>query len=112
MKQLAYPVHGKPSVISHTGSVVFANIEKEFTAGRYHSLVAANVREVLQVTATTKDGNVMAVEHKSLPVRAVQFHPESIMSLQEQVGKRLIHNVVMNVLKYKRQEEAGRKSSA
>ncbi len=106
LKQLAYPMHGKASVVSHTGSVVFADIEQEFTAGRYHSLVAAKVPDVLQVTATTADGNVMAVEHKSLPVSAVQFHPESIMSLQDQVGKRLIRNVVMSVLEFKRGREA------
>lgn len=107
LKELAYPMHGKASVISHTGGVMFTGIEREFTAGRYHSLVAATVPDVLQVTATTADGNVMAVEHRSLPVSAVQFHPESIMSLQDQVGKRLIRNVVMSVLELKRLREAG-----
>lgn len=102
LQQLAYPMHGKPSLISHTGSVMFAGIEGEFTAGRYHSLVAATVPECLLVTARTADGNVMAVEHVSLPISAVQFHPESIMSLQNQAGRRLIRNVVVNVVELKR----------
>ncbi len=101
LKELAYPMHGKPSVISHTSSVMFGGIESEFTAGRYHSLVAASVPECLQITARTADGNVMAVEHKSLPVSAVQFHPESIMSLEKQVGRRLIRNVVSEVVRLK-----------
>lgn len=107
LKELAYPMHGKPSVITHTGSVMFSGIEKEFSAGRYHSLVAASVPDVLGVTASTADGSVMAVEHKTLPVSAVQFHPESIMSLQDQVGRRLIHNVVANVVECKRLRAAG-----
>ena len=69
---------------------------KEFVAGRYHSLFAVRTAlpEALRVTAESEDGVVMAVEHATLPLAAVQFHPESIMSLEDEVGLRLLRNVV------------------
>ena len=106
LKELDYPMHGKPSLVTHTPSPLFAGIDTTFTAGRYHSLVAATVPDCLEVTATTADGNVMAVEHKTLPISAVQFHPESIMSLENQIGRRLIRNVVASVVELKRLREA------
>lgn len=93
---LGYPMHGKSSEIKVLGGELFKNSPTTFLAGRYHSLYA--VREklptTLQVTAETADNVIMAVEHKELPVWAVQFHPESILSLQENIGFRIIHNVV------------------
>jgi len=91
---LSYPMHGKPSLIQHDGGALFSGIGSEFTAGRYHSLVADRVPESLRVLARSEDETVMAVAHRSLPVAAVQFHPESIMSLDQQVGQRLIANVL------------------
>ncbi len=75
-------MHGKTSVVEHTGKGVFHGIESGFTATRYHSLVVApeTMPEVLEVTATTKDGIVMGLQHRSFPVHGVQFHPESIAS--------------------------------
>ena len=66
------------------------------SAARYHSLFAVQetLPAVLRVTAASEDGVVMAVEHSNLPIAAVQFHPESILTLQEDLGLRLIHNVV------------------
>jgi len=104
---LDYPMHGKPSVIQHQDTALFCGIEKEFIAGRYHSLVAKLVPDCLQVTARTADNCVMAVEHESLPISAVQFHPESIMSLENQVGHRLILNVVSRIATRKAVNEAG-----
>lgn len=95
---LDYPVHGKPSPVGHTSSSLFEGLPKTFTAGRYHSLVADVVPECLSVTAKTEDGKVMAVEHKTLPISAVQFHPESIMSLEGESGFRLIQNVLLRCL--------------
>ncbi len=92
--QLPEPMHGKQSVIAHCGGEIFAGLPGEFAAGRYHSLVAAKVPECLAVTARSEDGEVMAVEHRELPVRAVQFHPESIMSLGGGHGPSLIRNVL------------------
>ena len=93
---LDYPMHGKTSRIATQGSRLFEGLPKEFRAGRYHSLFALRdtLPPVLVPTATSDDGVVMAVEHATLPVAAVQFHPESIMSLDDEVGLRLLRNVV------------------
>jgi anthranilate synthase len=93
---LDYPVHGKTSRIRVIGGRLFAGLPAEFAAGRYHSLFA--LRETLPpdlaVTAESDDGRVMAIEHATLPLGAVQFHPESILTLEEDVGLRLLRNVV------------------
>jgi anthranilate synthase len=90
------PVHGKASRIRVVGGTIFAGLPAEFTAGRYHSLFAvrATLPDILTVTAETEDGVVMAIEHATLPMAAVQFHPESIMTLGEDVGLRLLVNVM------------------
>ncbi|MDX6211024.1 MAG: anthranilate synthase, partial [Frankiales bacterium] len=98
---LDYPMHGKASqitVLNGTRSVLFQGLESPFRAGRYHSIVAVTVPDELTVTAVTDDGVVMAVEHRSLPVAAVQFHPESIMSADGDVGLRLVRNVVESLV--------------
>lgn len=95
LETLAYPMHGKPSLVTHSHSSLFKGLDSPFTAGRYHSLVAASMPDCLKVTAQTKDGKVMAVEHAELPIKAVQFHPESIMTLGDQAGYKLIENVVL-----------------
>ncbi|HEY3068426.1 MAG TPA: anthranilate synthase component I [Methylomirabilota bacterium] len=90
------PVHGKPSPIRVLGGTMFAGLPRTFAAGRYHSLFA--VREtlpaVLTVCAESEDGVVMAIEHAELPISAVQFHPESILTAADEVGLRLLDNVV------------------
>jgi len=93
---LSYPMHGKPSRIRVVGGRIFAGLPEEFTAGRYHSLFAVRdqLPAVLRVTAESDDGVIMAIEHVKLPLAAVQFHPESILTLEENLGLRLIHNVV------------------
>ena len=93
---LAYPMHGKASEISVLGGALFRGVPRTFRAGRYHSLYA--VRETLprelRVTAVADDGVIMAIEHDRLPIAAVQFHPESILTLKEEVGARIVRNVV------------------
>ncbi len=93
---LPLPVHGKPSRIRVMGSVIFDGFPQDFVAGRYHSLFAVpeSVPAELRVTASSDDGVVMAVEHERLPVWAVQFHPESILTLERRLGHRLIRNVM------------------
>jgi anthranilate synthase len=93
------PVHGKASRIRVLGGHLFAGLPKEFVAGRYHSLYALRDKlpAVLEVTAQTDDGIVMAVEHRTAPLAAVQFHPESIMTLADNVGLRLLANVMANL---------------
>jgi anthranilate synthase len=90
------PMHGKASRIRVVGGQIFEGLPKEFTAGRYHSLFAIRDRlpGVLDVTAESEDGVIMAVEHRTLPLAAVQFHPESIMTLGDDVGLLLLANVV------------------
>jgi anthranilate synthase len=93
---LDYPVHGKPSWILHKGVGVFEGLPERFQVGRYHSLFARKDRfpACLEATAETEEGVIMGVRHRELPVEAVQFHPESILSLQDGVGMRLMENVV------------------
>ena len=75
-------MHGKTSVITTTQRGVFADLPKQFTVNRYHSLAIekSSVPEVLEVTAWTDDGEIMGVRHKTLPIEGVQFHPESILT--------------------------------
>ena len=75
-------MHGKTSRIDHTGRGIFRGLNSGFEATRYHSLIIRRetLPETLAVTATTEDGLIMAVEHKSRPLYGVQFHPESIAS--------------------------------
>jgi anthranilate synthase/aminodeoxychorismate synthase-like glutamine amidotransferase len=73
-------VHGKASTIRHDGRGVFRGLPQDFEAGRYHSLAAARVPGVLEVSATGPDGEVMAVRHRDLPIEGVQFHPESVLT--------------------------------
>jgi anthranilate synthase len=91
---LDYPMHGKHSRIRPLSGALFDGFPDEFVAGRYHSLYAVSVPEELRVTATSDDGVVMGVEHVRLPVWAVQFHPESILTLGDRLGHRLIRNVM------------------
>ena len=93
---LDYPVHGKSSVIAVHGGWTFEGLPKRFEAGRYHSIHASRdgLPAELTVTAETEDGVIMGVEHNDLPVAAVQFHPESLMTTRRDVGLRLIENVV------------------
>ena len=75
-------MHGKTSPIEHHGVGVFAGLPSPLTATRYHSLVIdpATLPDCLEVTATTDDGIIMGVRHRTLPVEGVQFHPESILT--------------------------------
>ena len=73
-------VHGKASAVDHDGRGIFEGLAQGFKAGRYHSLAAIAVPPALEVSATTDDGEVMAVRHRELPVDGVQFHPESVLT--------------------------------
>lgn len=100
LRQLQIPMHGKPSRIrvSKPG-LIFEGLPKEVTVGRYHSLFADPDRlpDEFLVTAVTEDGVIMAFEHKHEPVAAVQFHPESIMTLGHDAGMKIIENVVKHL---------------
>lgn len=83
--------HGKTSEIHHDGRTVFEGVANPFTATRYHSLVAdeRQLPDCLTISAKTKDGVIMGVRHKSMPVEGVQFHPESILTAE---GRRILGN--------------------
>ena len=76
------PMHGKVSRIRHTGRSVFRGLNSDFLATRYHSLTIApeSMPAALEITATSDDGVIQGVMHKTHPVHGVQFHPESIAS--------------------------------
>jgi anthranilate synthase/aminodeoxychorismate synthase-like glutamine amidotransferase len=76
-------MHGKTSAVHHGGAGVLAGLPDPFEATRYHSLVIerSTMPDVLEITAETADGTVMAVRHRELPIEGVQFHPESILSV-------------------------------
>ncbi len=84
-------MHGKTSMVKHDGQGVYAQLPNPFEAGRYHSLAANRHRlpDVFEVTATTEDGEIMGVRHRSLPLEGVQFHPESVLTPE---GSRLMNN--------------------
>jgi len=86
-------IHGKTSVITHTGQGIFANIPQNIAVTRYHSLIIKKdcIPQELIVTASTEDGKVMAVKHAEYPTFGVQFHPESIAS---QYGLEMLQNFV------------------
>ena len=93
---LGYPMHGKPSLVRNRGVGIFEGLPAEFRVGRYHSLYAIpeKLPRCLEVTAESDDGVIMAVRHRDLPMEAVQFHPESILTLDGNCGLHLIENVV------------------
>jgi anthranilate synthase component 2 len=86
-------MHGKTSEIAHDGTGLFAGLPSPFTATRYHSLVVErdSVPTELRITATTDDGLVMGLAHRTRPLHGVQFHPESILTPE---GERLLKNFV------------------
>ena len=73
-------VHGKATVVAHDGRGIFAGLPEDFLAGRYHSLAATSVPDVFEISATSADGEVMAIRHRELQLDGVQFHPESVLT--------------------------------
>ena len=93
---LGYPMHGKGSLVSHRGCGVFHNLPSPFRVGRYHSLYANRdtFPACLEITAESDDGVIMGIRHRDLPVEAVQFHPESILTLERDCGLLLMENMI------------------
>jgi anthranilate synthase len=106
---LAQPRHGKTWEIAHDGTGLFAGLPSPARVGAYHSLTArldGFPAHVLTVTARNETGLVMAIRHTTLPVAAVQFHPESILSLGREVGHTLVGNVVRELAGARANREA------
>lgn len=89
----AEPMHGKISAICHTGESVFKGLPSPFNATRYHSLIVEkeSLPDCLEITAETKDGIIMGLQHREFNIHGVQFHPESIAS---EYGHDLLKNFV------------------
>lgn len=88
------PVHGRTSSIQHDGSALFAELPNPFVATRYHSLVIdeLSLPSKLTITARTDDGLPMAIQHSHRPLFGVQFHPESVLTIQ---GQQLLRNFLL-----------------
>lgn len=84
-------MHGKVSLIHHDGKGVFDGVPQDFVATRYHSLVVdeLSLPDDLEITARTPDGVIMGLRHKQYPIEGIQFHPESILTIE---GPKLIEN--------------------
>jgi anthranilate synthase len=96
---LDYPMHGKPSLVRHRNIGIFEGLPEELCVGRYHSLYAIpeKLPNCLEITAQSEDGVIMGVRHRELPMEAVQFHPESILTLDGNCGLRLMENVIQRL---------------
>jgi anthranilate synthase len=94
---LDYPMHGKSSMVTHRNQGIFEGLPEHFKVGRYHSLFARRETfpSCLEVTAESEDGVIMGIRHRNLPIEAVQFHPESILTLDGNCGLKLIENVMI-----------------
>lgn len=93
---LGYPMHGKGSAVTHNGRGLFRDLPSPFHVGRYHSLYANRdtLPSCFEITAESEDGVIMGLRHRTLPMEAVQFHPESILTLEHDCGLRLIENMI------------------
>jgi anthranilate synthase/aminodeoxychorismate synthase-like glutamine amidotransferase len=101
-------MHGKTSKISHDGKNLFAGLPNPFEATRYHSLVLKRetLPDCFEITAESEDGEIMGIRHKELFIEGVQFHPESILTLE---GKNLLKNFLeMKTQTPKDREDTGR----
>ncbi|MFH1868278.1 MAG: aminodeoxychorismate/anthranilate synthase component II [Candidatus Omnitrophota bacterium] len=87
-------MHGKISNVYHNGETIFKGVKNPFEATRYHSLIVKreNLPKCLEITAETKEKEIMGIKHKKLPVWGVQFHPESILTKE---GKKILKNFMM-----------------
>jgi len=93
---LDVPMHGKPSLVRALPGRLLRGLPDRFIVGRYHSLYAVRSRlpSVLSIAAETEDGVIMAIEHVSLPIAAVQFHPESVMTSPGEIGMPIIEQAL------------------
>ena len=93
------PMHGKPVQVHHDGKGIFSGLPSPINAARYHSLYVLrdSLPSELEVSAESEDGVIMALRHKHLPIASLQFHPESILTLEQELGQRLIENIFLHL---------------
>jgi anthranilate synthase/aminodeoxychorismate synthase-like glutamine amidotransferase len=92
-------MHGKTSTIRHDGRGLFDGVAQDFTATRYHSLVVdrETLPDVLEITAETPEGVIMGLRHREQPVAGIQFHPESVLTIE---GPRMVENWLAQVARF------------
>lgn len=88
------PVHGKSAIINHDGKTIYKGLPRSIEVGRYHSLAADLVPQDLEISSSTQDGIPMSFRHKQLPIEGVQYHPESVLSMRDKAGFRMIENLI------------------
>ncbi|MCH8903650.1 MAG: anthranilate phosphoribosyltransferase [Bacteroidetes bacterium] len=88
------PMHGKIDKVIHDQQSIFTGLTPNIEVARYHSLAVDNVPNNLVVSSRSQDGTIMSVRHKFLPIEGIQFHPESILSMKDDVGMKIIKNVI------------------
>ena len=96
---LKEPRHGKRWVIHHESKGIFENIQSPCEVGAYHSIVVEDLPDDFLITAKTTDGLIMGIKHKKLPIFGLQFHPESILSLNNNVGHKIVSNLINDLNK-------------
>ncbi len=103
IKLLDEPKHGKKWHIRHNEKGIFNGLEQNVEVAAYHSLVAdlGNIPKCLEITARNENGDVMAIRHSNQPLSAVQFHPESILTLKNKVGLTMLKNAIDELLEHK-----------
>jgi anthranilate synthase len=97
---LETPMHGKPTRVHHDGKGIFTGLPSPINAARYHSLyvVRDTLPAALEVSAESEDGVIMGLRHRRLPIESFQFHPESILTLEQELGQRIIENLFCRFL--------------
>ncbi|MFZ9035055.1 MAG: anthranilate synthase component I [Francisellaceae bacterium] len=100
------PKHGKSWKLNHNGGGIFDGIEENTEVAAYHSIIADPdaTPDMIEVTAINEHGHIMAIQHKNKPISAVQFHPESILTLHNDSGLKLVQNVLISVDDYRKQK--------
>ena len=94
VKPLKEIMHGQASEIQHDGKTIFSGIKQGQKFARYHSLGVLKTPKCFEASAKTNNGIIMSARHKTLPIEGVQFHPESILSMENEAGKKLVANVI------------------
>ena len=100
------PMHGKVRLIEHNGQGLFNKLHSPLKVTRYHSLVANSINfpEELEVTARGLDGTIMAIQHRTLPIHSVQFHPEAVLT---ECGFEMLQNTYTQALSWQKKQLEG-----
>lgn len=88
------PIHGRSFIVNNDRKSIYTGINKEISVARYHSIGVDKVPEEFEVSGITNDNIIMSLRHRNLKIEGIQFHPESIMSINDRVGMNIFKNIV------------------